>query len=281
MAGYYDYYYKKKPAIRVNGIKLQSKKGTIGSTWWSDRWIKALESMGLSSRLNRGRNYARQGQVLSIAIKNGSVAAKVQGSRPKPYLISIGLKKLTPEEWKRVLKVMASRAIFAAKLLTGEMPQGVEEIFNEADLNLFPKVVNDLHTDCSCPDWGNPCKHIAAVYYILAERFDQNPFLLMELRGMEKGSMLERLRLERVGKAKPSTIKIEKPAKERDFFHIDPRIGAFEIKPYPDPSKSALKLIEASKLDLDPKMLAGLRTAYSTIRGEALKRLEENKREEC
>src|SRR5437588_12759165 len=92
---------------------------------------------------------------------------------------------------------MASQAIFAAKLLAGEMPQDIEEAFSAVQISLFPLATTDLDTDCSCPDWANPCKHIAAVYYLLAERFDEDPFLIFKLRGRTKEQIIQVLREKR------------------------------------------------------------------------------------
>jgi uncharacterized Zn finger protein len=107
----------------------------------------------------------------------------VQGSRRTPYKVNIQLKPLTTQQWDKVLDALAQQAIFAAQLLNGEMPTDVEEVFEAAKVPLFPASRGDLKTSCSCPDWANPCKHIAAVYYLLGERFDEDPFLLFELRG--------------------------------------------------------------------------------------------------
>src|SRR2546427_12290180 len=180
-------YYEPSRPIRVQGgIKTKKEYGQIGETWWSKRWIAVLESFSLGTRLTRGRSYARQGQVISIDVEPGIVKAKVQGTQPRPYAIKIKLKPLSDNDWDRVTEAMASQAIFAAKLLAGEMPTEIEEAFDEVNVALFPTAETDLDTDCSCPDWANPCKHIAAVYYLLAERFDEDPFLIFKLHGLIK-----------------------------------------------------------------------------------------------
>jgi len=179
------------------GIKTKSERGEIGSTWWSKRWIEVLESLSMGTRLTRGRSYARQGQVISIDIEPGVVKAKVQGSRPKPYNIKIQLRPLSDQDWEEATEAMAAQAIFAAKLLAGEMPTNIEEAFHAVKLSLFPTAAKDLVTDCSCPDWANPCKHIAAVYYLLAERFDEDPFLIFKLRGRTKDEIIQALREKR------------------------------------------------------------------------------------
>ncbi len=195
---YWDYFEPSRPIKVEGGIKTKSERGAIGSTWWSKRWVSVLESFNMGARLTRGRSYARQGQVLSIDVQPGLVKAKVQGSRPRPYNVEIHLKPLSDQDWDKVTDAMADQALFAAKLLAGEMPTNIEEAFSAVQLSLFPTAARELETDCSCPDWANPCKHIAAVYYLLAERFDEDPFLIFKLRGRTKEQIIEILRQKRV-----------------------------------------------------------------------------------
>ncbi|HDN79719.1 MAG TPA: hypothetical protein ENG33_04555 [Chloroflexi bacterium] len=191
---YYGYRYKHRAPRPANGIKAKTQRGKFGKTWWASRWIAALERLMDSRRLQRGRSYARRGQVLEINISPGLVTSRVQGTRPQPYEVVIKIKPLTEKQWEKVADVMASQAVFAAKLLAGEMPQNIEEAFQAAGVSLFPKRRGDLATMCTCPDWANPCKHIAAVYYLLGEQFDEDPFLLFRLRGKDKEELLAMLR---------------------------------------------------------------------------------------
>jgi uncharacterized Zn finger protein len=212
MSWYYGPRYQTaRPKTVKDGIKAKSQRGAIGETWWSGRWVSVLESLGMGARLGRGRSYARRGQVVSIDVQKGAVTAKVQGTRPRPYSITICLAPLSDQDWERVTDVMASQAIFAAKLLSGEMPRNIEEAFTGARVSLFPKSGQDLDTDCSCPDFANPCKHIAAVYYILAERFDADPFLIFKLRGRTREEIIQALRQKR-----GQTLESEKPAAETE-----------------------------------------------------------------
>lgn len=183
---YYDHFRPSIPRTVKGGIKAQSKRGTFGESWWARRWIAVLESFNIGARLGRGRSYARNGQVLSIEIEKGNVKATVQGSRPKPYDITIHIKTLSGADWRKLAKTLSRQAIFLAKLLAGQMPEDIEKSFKGTGLSLFPERLKDLRTNCSCPDWSNPCKHIAAVYYLLAEEFDRDPFLIFKLRGMSK-----------------------------------------------------------------------------------------------
>jgi uncharacterized Zn finger protein len=188
-----EYYPRSRPRAAKGGIKAQSQRGQFGESWWAQRWIRVLESFNIGARLNRGRSYARRGQVLSIDIEKGTVQAKVQGSRPTPYQVTIQVRALSLAEWKKLMQALSKQALFVAKLLSGAMPQDIEEVFQEADLSLFPEKLRDLTTKCSCPDIANPCKHIAAVYYLLGEEFDRDPFLIFRLRGLSREELLQEL----------------------------------------------------------------------------------------
>jgi uncharacterized Zn finger protein len=211
---YWDWgYYKPKPRIKTKGgIKSQSKRGQFGESWWAKRWIAVLESFNIGARLGRGRSYARSGQVLSIDILEGQVKSKVQGSRSTPYNITIKLKPLTGEDWKALARTLSAQAIFAAKLLAGEMPREIESAFQDAGLSLFPAKLRDLETSCSCPDYSNPCKHIAAVYYLIGEEFDRDPFLLFKLRGKGRDEFIKLLGAQTPKHEVASKAKDEAPA---------------------------------------------------------------------
>lgn len=174
------------PRSIKGGIKAQSKQGAFGQSWWAKRWIQVLEGFNIGARLGRGRSYARKGQVSAITIDKGCIKAAVQGSRPKPYNVTITVKGMATAGWKKLIQVISGQALFAAKLLAGTMPPDIEDTFKKAGLSLFPTHLKDLQTECSCPDWSNPCKHIAAVYYLMGEEFDRDPFLIFKLRGLSR-----------------------------------------------------------------------------------------------
>lgn len=187
-----SYFQPSRPIEVEGGIKAQTK-GDFGKSWWARRWNAVLEGFYIGARLDRGRAYARRGQVLSIKIEPGRIMAAVQGSRSQPYKVQISLQSLTPEDWKKFTAHVAQQALIPAKLLGGEMPEDIEKAFEQVGLSLFPQRDKDLKTDCSCPDWSNPCKHIAAVYYLLGEEFDRDPFLIFKLRGMGREAFLKQL----------------------------------------------------------------------------------------
>ena len=193
MSDWWNYEHGPRRAAK-DGIRARSQRGEIGESWWSQRFLDALKALADAGRLSRGRSYARSGQVMGLKVEPGMVAARVQGSRPEPYAVRISLRPFSKEEWARAEEALAAEALFLAALLAGEMPRDVERAFTAAHLSLFPAKPEELSTDCSCPDWANPCKHVAATYYILAEAFDADPFLVLAWRGRTKEQLLERLR---------------------------------------------------------------------------------------
>ncbi len=194
---HHPFYERSVPLPAEGGIEARSRRGEIGETWWSRRFIELLESFGVGSRLKRGRNYARSGQVTELDVEPGVVLAKVQGSRYTPYRVRIRFKALTENQWRRAEKAMAAQALPLAKLLAGEMPHDIEELLEECKLRLFPRSASELAASCTCPDGVNPCKHIAATYYLLAERFDEDPFLIFTWRGRDQDELVESLRKRR------------------------------------------------------------------------------------
>ena len=210
MGWWYDYpRERRRPA---NGIRAKSQRGKFGQTWWAGRWLAALDRLIDTGRLSRGRSYARSGQVLDLDVGPEGVKSRVQGSRPRAYNVSIQFRTLSSEEWEKVTDAMAAEAIYAAKLLAGEMPQQIEEVFEAAGSQLFPATRDDLMTECSCPDWANPCKHVAAVYYLLGERFDDDPFLLFLLRGRSREEIAAALRVRRASSPAEEPTLVEEPS---------------------------------------------------------------------
>ncbi|GAC1694283.1 MAG: SWIM zinc finger family protein [Ktedonobacteraceae bacterium] len=293
----WDYYSEHSPRKVKGGIKAKSERGAIGETWWSKRWVQALESLGMGTRLTRGRSYARQGQVLSIEIEPGLVKAKVQGSMQKPYDIKIRLHPLSKRDWQEVTTAMASQALFAAKLLAGEMPMNIEEAFDSVNLSLFPELEEDLQTSCSCPDWANPCKHIAAVYYILAEHFDEDPFLLFKLRGRDKDAIIAAMREKRVStletknkddkattdkgekreEAQPEEVTVRLEDVLSTFWVAGEALDTFVVNPgAPDVDNAVLKRLGDAPFVVEGKNVAKvLEKAYAAVHSAALHKTAE------
>lgn len=199
--------------------------------WWVERWLELLDSYRFKKRLERGRNYAREGNVLSIDLIDKEVVASVQGSEVQPYKVRLSLEPFSDEnqdralksmsqppfsdeDWDFVLKTISEQAIFPAQLLAGEMPNEIEKVFTSNGLSLFPYTLTDVRSRCTCPDKANPCKHIAAVYYQLGDRFSEDPFLIFRLRGRSKAQILEGLRQLRSQSVPQSATKVKTTSKK-------------------------------------------------------------------
>ena len=275
----YNYYFKPtKPKEAKDGIKARSKRGSFAKNWWAQRWIAALERLVDSGRLSRGRSYARKGQVLSIEETKDGIAARVQGSRKTPYKITIQIAPLTDAEWDKVFEALSEQAIFSAQLLAGEMPQDIEQAFETSNVSLFPAKRGDLKTDCSCPDYANPCKHVAATHYILGERFDEDPFLIFRLRGMTQEQVMEALRQRRAGDAEFENEEPEEPeivipleAQLARFWELSDPLEGFSISIRPPAIDMPLlkRLGEASFVPT-PGIESLLKNAYQSISIKAI-----------
>jgi uncharacterized Zn finger protein len=273
-----------RPLPVDGGIAARSKRGSIGETWWSQRFIALLESFGVGSRLQRGRNYARRGQVVELEVEPGVVLAKVQGSRYTPYRVRIRGRTLSEHQWRRVEKAMAARALPLAKLLAGEMPHDIEDVFALCKLTLFPRSTAELKASCTCPDWENPCKHIAAAYYILAERFDEDPFLIFAWRGRDRDELLECLRARRRADGGPGSEATPWPTAEPRavplaekldcFWRSGPTLADLHISPVAGEAPDTL----LRQLGPAPAEIAGqnvvdmLAPAYATLAEKAERR---------
>jgi uncharacterized Zn finger protein len=240
-----------------------------------------MENLVDGRRLGRGKSYAKDGQVLQVEEKPGGVTALVQGSRPKPYRVALEVLPLTDFEWDKVFDVLASQALFAAQLLAGEMPRNIEEAFEAAGTSLFPARLGDLHTDCTCPDWANPCKHVAATHYILAERFDEDPFLLFRLRGRSSEQILSELRRRRSGASDepiPEDIPVEQshpiaplPTGLEQFYSLNKSLDDFSLS-FKEPAveMAVLKRLGDPNFLGQESLLATLEPVYRAIRAAAL-----------
>jgi uncharacterized Zn finger protein len=178
--------------IRVDGgIAVRAKRGKIGEQWWSRRFVDILEQVCDGGRLARGRSYARKGQVIDFEMTPGRVSGFVQGSRTDPYAVTIDIAAYDEAQWTVISSALASQALYRAALLAGDMPHEIVDVFDQLTLPLFP---SSLDMRCTCPDWSVPCKHVSAVLYVLAEAFDDDPFLVLAWRGRARDELLDALR---------------------------------------------------------------------------------------
>jgi uncharacterized Zn finger protein len=186
-------------------------------TWWGQRFIEALEQFTDPARLGRGRSYAHGGRILDYTLANGTVTARVRGSinpyfgvyKEPIYRTTIKIKAISSADWKKAIRHIASRADLVTKLLMNEMPDTIDDAFSGFDLHLLPHSERDFETSCSCPDWANPCKHIAGVYYLLASALDRDPFLMFELRGLSRDDLHAELVRTPLGQILSSALKSE------------------------------------------------------------------------
>ncbi|XGB41136.1 MAG: SWIM zinc finger family protein [Nodosilinea sp. LVE1205-7] len=250
--------------------------------WWVQRWINLLNSYRFKKRLERGRIYARQGHILNLEYRGSKVTALVQGTAPEPYKLSIWLDAFSEEDWSYVVDSLSEQAIYSAQLLAGEMPGEIEAVFTANGLSLFPFNLAEVHSRCSCPDPKNPCKHIAAVYYQLGDFFREDPFVLFQLRGRSRASILEALRQKRQAVAPDSLAERNsgeagltrgnQPPDLADFWRYDRPLDSDLVVITPSPT-SALDALGKMPLPAEdaPVVLAYLQDVYQTVAEEALK----------
>ena len=202
---------------------MMSHADRFGATWWGRLWINGLEKLGddYENRLPRGKKYAEDGHVSHFGVQPGEIQARVHGR--KTYNVTLGLPALTAAQWEKALDRIAQESRFVASLLAGEMPQGLDETFREAGASLYPRVPKELQTHCDCPDWANPCKHVAAVCYIMAEALDRDPWLLFDLRGRTREEVLEALQARMEVPAVEAPRKRGRPRKVVSVVDLLPR----------------------------------------------------------
>ena len=152
-----------------------------GRTWWGEQWLQSLDRIDFSNRLPRGRSYANKGMVASVSINENMVQAKVKGSRPKPYDITLIIPPFFDEEKSVFIGRIKNNPLVVSQLLNRQLPKELLEIGEKNNIKIFPKSWQDIKLNCSCPDWAVPCKHLAAVIYTIANEIDQNPFLVFSL----------------------------------------------------------------------------------------------------
>lgn len=200
-------------------------------TWWGKKFIEALEQLSDAGRLSRGRSYASNGKVKSFGIKDGIVTAQVRGSvnpyfgvyKEPLYTTTIEFQPISAAKWAAAIALIASRASLISRLLLNEIPDNIEDSFALLGLNLLPHSKKDFDAQCSCPDWGNPCKHIAGVYYLVAAELDRDPFLLFELRGLSREALHKELAKSPLGQALSAELQLaQRPPQSVSSYHARP-----------------------------------------------------------
>jgi uncharacterized Zn finger protein len=179
---------KKNPDI--SPIVIEGRK--IAVTWWGAAWNKNLESYAdYANRIGRGRSYVINGMVLDLRIEPGVVKAMVMGSRKTPYDVLIRVDKLSEKRWKNIVEQCSRRIAGISDLVGGQFPEDMAQIFLKQGVGLFP-APSEIHLDCSCPDWAEMCKHVAAALYGVGARLDRDPMLFFTLRGIDFSELLKK-----------------------------------------------------------------------------------------
>lgn len=249
-----------------DGIKAQSRRGTFADNWWSSRWISCVENSRIGARLDRGKNYARRGQVAEVNVSPGQISAVVQGSRVQPYQVTIQMQVLSDQQRQVIGEALSSSAQYSAQLLAGHLPQDIEEVFEACGLSLFPPTIQ---TRCSCPDWSNPCKHIVAVFYIIGEELDRDPLLWLQLRGICKQDLDDLLNLDQTPDVDPEPL----PTCWEEFWGR-PQMRRNEPTEQQEPSSGAVLPRQLGKFPLwrgDKDLWATLDDIYKRVRDQAEK----------
>jgi len=225
---------------------------TFGHTWWGRAWIEALEGRAHldPNRLPRGRTYARKGFVGTLQVTPGQITARVQGSRPAPYRVTIGTHRFSPADWETLLDTIGRRIGYTAALLDGELPRELAEHARASGVDLLPGP-GDLRPRCSCPDSADLCKHAAAVCYLVADEVDTDPFVLFLLRGREREEILRELRARRSRPARAEPA-VEQGLSPQEAFAREPG-PVPPLPPVPDAPAVAVVLARALSAALPPE----------------------------
>jgi uncharacterized Zn finger protein len=163
-------------------VIIEGKK--LAHTWWGQAWNQNLESYAdYANRIGRGRSYVRNGAVLDLQLEQGRIKALVQGSVAKPYKVTIAVSPLPENVWEKIKKTCEGKIESLPELIAGKFPKALEELFTAKGKGLFP-APREIKLDCSCPDWAEMCKHVAAVLYGVGARLDDDPALFFTLRGV-------------------------------------------------------------------------------------------------
>ncbi len=174
-----------------------SNEGLSHQPWWVEQWMELINSYRFKKRLERAWTYAREGNVTSIRFEGRRVHARVQGTGAEPYKVKLWLDVLNDEDWSYVLEALTQKARWSAQLLAGIMPADIERAFAASGRRLFPFKLQEVRSECNCPDKANPCKHISAIYFLMGDRFSEDPFVLFQLRGRTRSKLIEDLAKQR------------------------------------------------------------------------------------
>lgn len=268
-------WYEAKPRRPGPSAPRAAGRRPFGASWWGRAWVDALEQRARldPNRLPRGRSYARSGAVGTLTLAAGEITADVQGSRRAPYTVRVRVRPFSKEEWDRVLNALAAEIGHTAALLEGELPPGVSDDVRSVGLDLLPGA-GELQPRCSCPDWADPCKHAAAVCFLVADALDADPFGVLLLRGLGREEVLAGLRSRRHANASvPPSVPSLEP--EQDVGVLAKGAWARDLQPLPAAPPPPRRPGRPAVLAADPPPgsgvdLAALRALASDAAGRAL-----------
>lgn len=247
----------------------------FGKTWWGDAWLQSLTHIDYANRIPRGARYARNGSVTEIKVLNNVIKAKVQGSRRKPYTETITIPEFSNQEKSRLIDALVAYPAIICNLLDRKLDAEVLDIAKQCDVKIFPSRWDDLKMSCSCPDWAVPCKHLAAVVYMMSKEIDNNPFLVFEMHGLDI-----------IGELETRGIYANK-AKETVEVPLIDDVVALQKTPAEIATTASFKRIDFSKLDDRTNILllllpdnpsfsthGNFKRVYATAIAKAQKKLE-------
>ncbi|MBI4602851.1 MAG: SWIM zinc finger family protein [Planctomycetes bacterium] len=219
----------RKKGHKVDPVRIEGR--TIATTFWGKAWCENLERYSdFENRLPRGRTYVRNGSVMDLQIAEGRVDALVSGS--ELYKVKIGFAAARKAHWEGVKKACAGRIDSVVELLQGRLSEGVMGVLTAKESGLFP-APDEIDLDCSCPDWADMCKHVAAVLYGVGARLDARPELLFLLRGVDPAELVsEAVQAATLGGDAPGSPALEEEEISRVFgIELDTDGGAAPLQP--------------------------------------------------
>jgi SNF2 family DNA or RNA helicase/uncharacterized Zn finger protein len=220
-----------------------------GNTWWGKQWLDALSGLDYSNRIPRGKTYANTGKVKDFEIANGLISAKVQGSQPKPYKIQVSLSQFTVQEKETLVRLITENPFLLSSLLNKELPQELDEEARKEGIKIFPTSWNSMSAKCSCPDYAMPCKHIAAVIYVIANEIDKNPFLLFQIKGIDILEEIQKVGFTNSGALASNIVMAEKmflptPDKTRLYDFSPKRLDSIDFSTIPESHEAIFKILD-------------------------------------
>lgn len=243
---------------------------------WSEQFLGMLESLRMPTVFQQGRRYARSGQVRSLSISTSLVTGLVVDDNGVTHRARVAVRAFSAADWRRIERALAAEAIYAARLLAGDLPEGLDSILAGYGLSLFPTDLTDIALECSCPGWQKPCAHAAATCYALAESFEADPFGVLAWRGRGRDELLDNLRALRT--SDPAAATPGDPGNPAGGPRSAPSVAGFwtagpRLAPPSEPVPGSVRRPDALLEQLDPLGLSAGRFDVADVLGAAYRRL--------